>query len=696
MFPMKPTNLGSRQRKSSLFVCSFVVFLAASPVLANEIGGDTGQADSYAAEFFDQFNPQTALDIVNQIPGFNLDAGEEIRGFGAGAGNVLIDGNRPTSKSGGLEDALLRIPASQVVRVELLRGSATTGEASGQSVVANIIRNQDSDTVRWEAELELAPGGYVNPIMEATYSTTIDDWDTSLKINGFRQKQPRDGVVERLSANKALLYSQTETRPATASDIFLSGDARKNFDGSVLQITSRLGWSKYRPQTTRDRFYGRLPDENPDNTFFSDYNSQFYEGELGADFSAPLKNNWTMKIIGLGTHQHWWYSDDTQTQEPVGTFASGSRVDFTRDTYEGILRTTFTKGGNANFRPEFGGEVTYNRLDGSIDIINTDASGVETTSFVPIADVTVQETRGEIFGNILWRPSARLTVESGITVEGSKIKVSRDATNDQSFIFFKPSFSLTYDVSDTVQFRFDARRSIGQLSFNDFVSTANVVDQRVTSGNPELQPDKTTRLSFQTNYLFSDAGTINLELFHEWKNDVLEYIVQPNGIQGIGNAGNARLWGYNAAVTIPVSFLLKGAQVKVVAEDRASNIFDPVIGRTRALTRITAPKLEVNFRHNLPEHAFAWGFGYIGSSTTNYFYVTEIDRTIAHSRWNAFMETSYFDGLRIRLEANQIGKFKENRERSLFDLSRATAPSGFEITNRDQGTLFSLIISGQF
>ncbi|MCC3861101.1 TonB-dependent receptor plug domain-containing protein [Pseudemcibacter aquimaris] len=680
--------------KTCLF--SLGTLLLAPYAIAQDNDINSNDIDSYDAAFFSQFNPQTALDIINQVPGFNIDIGEEIRGFGAGAGNVLIDGNRPTSKSGGLEDALLRIPASGVARVELLRGSATTGEASGQSVVANIIRNQDTNTLRWQTELEIAPGGILNPIVETTFTNQIDEWDTSIKLNGFKQTYPRQGVVERFDSSKELLYSESEDRPSTLSDVFFSGDARRKFNESTLQLNSRLGWSKFKPLTDRKRFNGRLPDDSPDSLFYSDYNSQFYEGELGADFTTPLKNDWTMKIVGLGTHQHWWYTDDTYNESPVGEYSNGKRVDFKRDTYESILRTTFTKGGNPNLRPEIGGEVTYNKLDGSIDITNIDISGAESSVFVPIADVTVQETRGEAFANLLWRPVTELSIESGITVEGSQIKVSRDASNKQSFIYFKPSLSVTYDFSEAFQIRMAARRSVGQLSFNDFVSTANVVDERVTSGNPELQPDKTTRLSLQSSYLYSDAGSINIEVFHEWKNDVLEFILQPNGIQGIGNAGNARLWGYNAALTVPVTNLLKGAQIKIIAEDRASDLLDPVTNENRKLTNISAPKIEINFRQNLTEHKLAWGFGFSARRDVEYFYVTEIDHLRTQSKWDAFIETSYFEGLLVRFEVNGIGKMKEIRERSFYNPSRATLPTGFETTNRRRGTFMSFIVSGQF
>jgi hypothetical protein len=67
---------------------------------------DSKSADARSAEgvqvfegvYFKQYNPVTAADIVNRVPGFDIDDGEALRGFGATAGNVLVNGERPSSK----------------------------------------------------------------------------------------------------------------------------------------------------------------------------------------------------------------------------------------------------------------------------------------------------------------------------------------------------------------------------------------------------------------------------------------------------------------------------------------------------------------------------------------------------------------------------------------------------------------------
>ncbi|MEQ1782238.1 MAG: hypothetical protein ABMA14_12810 [Hyphomonadaceae bacterium] len=65
---------------------------APTPTPVEAKSGDAKAAEGvqvFEAGYFKQFNPVTAADIVNRVPGFDIDDGEVLRGFGATAGNVL-------------------------------------------------------------------------------------------------------------------------------------------------------------------------------------------------------------------------------------------------------------------------------------------------------------------------------------------------------------------------------------------------------------------------------------------------------------------------------------------------------------------------------------------------------------------------------------------------------------------------------
>ena len=84
--------------------------LAQSTEIANT---DEEETVVYTASFFERYSPNTALDMIQQVPGFILDDGSALRGLGAAAGNVLINDRRPSAKQDLSSLILSRIPASR-------------------------------------------------------------------------------------------------------------------------------------------------------------------------------------------------------------------------------------------------------------------------------------------------------------------------------------------------------------------------------------------------------------------------------------------------------------------------------------------------------------------------------------------------------------------------------------------------------
>src|SRR6185503_6711213 len=99
---------------------------------------------SYKPNFFAQFRPNTAFDMITRIPGFSFDGGSFARGFSGTAGNVLIDGQRPPSRNDSLSSVLSRIPASAVIRIDVIRGGAEGIDMQGKAIIANVIRKPDA------------------------------------------------------------------------------------------------------------------------------------------------------------------------------------------------------------------------------------------------------------------------------------------------------------------------------------------------------------------------------------------------------------------------------------------------------------------------------------------------------------------------------------------------------------------------
>lgn len=96
----------------------------------------TGQV--YTPADFARYAPINAFDMLREVPGFAIRESEQRRGLGQATGNVLFNGQRPSSKSDSLYTLLTRIPAGNVERIEILDGAALDIPGlSGQ--VANIV-----------------------------------------------------------------------------------------------------------------------------------------------------------------------------------------------------------------------------------------------------------------------------------------------------------------------------------------------------------------------------------------------------------------------------------------------------------------------------------------------------------------------------------------------------------------------------
>ncbi|WP_373472996.1 TonB-dependent receptor [Sphingorhabdus lacus] len=127
-------------------------FCIISPALAHTEGRSGGTVNvtaiegkrQFRADYFEVYAPVTALDMIRRIPGFTIAEGEGRRGFGENAGNVLIDGDRPSSKSDDIFTILSRIPASEVDYVELTEQAGADAETQGQGQVVNVVRRISS------------------------------------------------------------------------------------------------------------------------------------------------------------------------------------------------------------------------------------------------------------------------------------------------------------------------------------------------------------------------------------------------------------------------------------------------------------------------------------------------------------------------------------------------------------------------
>lgn len=647
--------------------------------------------DTYQASFFDQYSPQNAFDMIQRLPGFSFDQGSDVRGFGGAAGNVLIDGSRPTSKSGGLRAALQRIPAAQVERIEILRGGVSGGEAAGQSTVANVIRKQTGSSGTWTFKIRTAPDGRWAPNLEGALSSKIGEWDTSFDLDIGGWVGYRTALIEDLDATDTLESSSDEILKEENEWLWASGEASRPFAEGKLTLNTRFGGHNWSGDTTREGFIGHLPDANPDDLWMLGETNSRRELEFGADWTRTYANNWKWRLIGLANNRSRKYGFNSEFEEFDDPSENASRFVQDRKQSEYILRTTYglTAG---KFKPEFGIEGARNQMDSDVEYFE---DGVEQE--LDAANITVQEYRGEAFATFNYQLTQKLTLDGGITYEASQIKVSGDADNKQTVKFWKPRLSATYSFNDDIQLTLEAEREVGQLNFNLFAASANAADDRETGGNVELRPDTKWRTSATLDWKFSERGSLKVESFYQWRSDILEEIVLESGSVGRGNAGDATFYGVEAEATIPTDGIIKGGLLELRYNRRGSSFEDPILGgMTRNISWYTPEWFGAEFRQDLTDAKISWGVEYNGKFTDRGFQVDQISQFQGNGRFEVFVETTRYLGMKMRLEVNNVNTGNFTRTRFLYDPDRGGDFTGAEVAHRKRKPQFRFELSGTF
>ena len=667
-----------------------IAVATANPAWAQEAPADE---IAYPASFFAEYSPQTALDIVLRTPGFTLDEGDDVRGFGAAAGNVLIDGARPSVKGDGLEAFLARIPADRVLEVRLIR-NAQTAEAQGQALILNIIRRPVETSGAWTAGLEQTGSGPVVPFGSLSFAGAALGFEGSFEVEFVVDETPIRTRRAFSAADGALLANWAERRVERFEQLTLSGDARRPVFGGVLALTASGRVQRF-ALDRESRIYAFRPAGGaPDG--FAPFAQE--EDEYGLDFGADYSLSFgdvDAKLVGLVSFESETEEQRDSRRSAAFALVQAQTLASEREALEAVLRSSAAWGLGSAWRFEAAAEVAYNQLDSRLAVTQDLGAGPVPVA-LPGAATVVEETRGEALLTFAYAPPGRLRFDGALGGETSEIAVSGDAQNSQSFTFFKPRASLSYDLGGGATARLGAERRIGQLDFGDFAASAGLFDGVSAAGNPALGPETAWVYSLDLDWRRDDGFAVTVEAFHEEREGVLEQVALPSGGFGVANAGAATVTGFTVSLDLPLDAVIPGGEFSLYGESSDSVFRDPLTDRDRLLTDFGQSFVEASFRHDPPNLPLSWGLTWRGPSGRTGYRIDEQDLRTDSAQIGGFMETNALFGLRTRLELRNLGTARFQRERRRFTPDRSGTLSGIERRFATYGAVVSLEISDQF
>jgi len=551
----------------------------------------------YAPEFFAEYRPVTALDMIGRIPGFQFDGGTSARGFAGTAGNVLIDGERPPTRSDALSTVLSRIPASQVLRIDIVRAGAGGIDMQGKVVVANVIRRPDGGvTGAVTTGLAFTDQGRLQPSVSAQIQRQRDGRSMDGSIRYSAGSQETDSTRERRTPAGDLLLiglddGEVDYASGEATGVYegpLAGgrvraNALINYNGSQYQSTDRL------------IFPGGVEDNASD--------SVRWRGEAGLRWTRSLPHGMNLEMVGFQSITQ----DDYDSIYDTPSFTSRSLGD--ERAGESIVSAAVkfaplaTAWGEVSL--ETGSEVALNWVDSGTAYTFNDSP-----LLLPGDDTRVEELRNESFITGLWAARPNLSIEANLRYELSRITASGTAGGAETTLdFLKPRLVATWTPRprDTVTLRIV--KTVEQLSFGAFTASAAFSTGIFGRGNPDIQPAQIWASNARYEHLVGTQGSFVVEYLHEDFDDVLGatvvYEIPPGGtvpvpFNIVRNVGEARRDRVTLSSRQPLDGLgLTGGLLSGQIYYRWSNTQDPVTLLDRRLSGEQAVGWSLSLSQNL-------------------------------------------------------------------------------------------------
>jgi hypothetical protein len=651
----------------------------------------TSERVAYDAAFYAAFSPRTALDMVKQTPGFVLAEEQDARrGFSGAVGNVLVDGRRLSAKSQTPSDVLQRIAAGEVVRIEILRGSQVAGDASGAAVLANVVRTPSAGGGAWGLGFELANRDRPAPNGWFAWGGRRGVTEYSLGGNSYALQRDLPGE-RRVYDDAGRLTSRRHDRsPREFAEYTLNGQVGRPLAGGVLSITGQVNYSRYHDDSTL--LTTALDGTQIENEAIP-YTESDRVGEAGINYQHAI-GAWDLELAALLTRkQH--ASNVTATHfDANDTQDSLFRRDLEQDSGENILRATLARELDRG-RFETGAEIAVNTLDGSSRLTMDFGAGPQV---IPLLNdnLRVRENRAEAFVSHSLRWSAAWSLESRLAAETSRLSFTGDTDKSVSLSYLKPRVQLTRAMG-AHQLQMRVFRDVGQLDFTDFVSSAELADQTVSGGNPDLRPQTAWAAELSGDFRFTKAA-LSARLFHHWLDDVNDFIPVSTADRRLdvpGNIGRGSLDGLELALRVPVKWL-PGGSLSVSSLLQEADVRDPVTGARRGISELVERRVKAEFRQDLQSSKFAWGASFVGESAVASWRLDEIDRKGKSGSLDLFVEAAALRGLRLRLSMVSVLGDPETRARHFFEPDRAGRLSGRETGQRLPGYWWLLSASGSF
>lgn len=684
----------------------------------------------YPADYFTEYAPITAKDMVDRIPGAGNasggggggprgggNPGSGGRGLGGGGGDnqVLINGKRTAGKDNDTNTMLARINASQVDRIELIRGTSGALDVRGGAQVINVILFEElsNTSISYEANVDR----YADHKTQPGGSLSISGQSGALNYLFAAQAEPRydhyiskeSSILGNFQPNDKIREDRIREQTSYQYTTNLGYDLSAS---SSIRLNALYGVNDN--QTDLDRVTTNLR-VNPQTLSYEreDIPADNQNWEIGGDYELVRGGGDRFKVLFITNER-----DQSSVRERYRVNADGSE---TKNLFlnsgsiaqERIVRSSYTTTFGGGQDIEFGLERAQTILDSHLRLATLSTTGTPSAAFgglvpqnVANANTKVEEIRYEPFAIHNWQINSRMSLESSLVYETSELTQSGDVNKSRDFDFWKPKVDYRFDVTPLFQLRGMVEFDVRQLSFSDFVASSDNEDNdaNTEAGNANLEPETWINADFDAQYrLPDDIGVVSARINFMRHFDKIERIdiSSPTTLAATnGNIGDGDMWQLILRSSIRMKMIdMPNLLVTANFTVRDSEIKDPFLGIDRRFTNYERGRLDVGFRHDLPQWRMNYGVSWNNRFDGNIkrYDLEDIELTAGDPMVMAFVEFVRFGNTTFRFDIRNATDNLQCRERQRF-VGRISNNILEEIEDQcgGSGRVLSLKINGTF
>ena len=585
----------------------------------------------YDQAYFRQYNITNAADAIKRIPGVeNLSSGNNSyepgdnnkrRGFGSSGTQILINGERQSSKSNNIIKTLERINADSLIRIEVIRGTEAGLDVRSDGVIVNIIvdGNLSKDSGTWSAALGYLTSGSSNWRGIGSWSTKIKKTDIILgfeRIGDLNSRKYNEFTVDQ--EQSLLYYRLRETIEYQSSNRVNIDLNSKINDKSTIRINT-LVWFNGKENAPQIQEYFSPSDTN-NKAFYKKINWDRREDndgwEFGGDWEHQINKNHSLKLRVVLTEENEDQNDISFLDDTENSYNNSTETNIRKEN-ERIIRLSFNKLIGKNSSLEYGLESAYNKLNRIFNLRFFDSNSIETNAGLINTSGLVEEDRYEGFLSYNLPLSEKIRAELALNYEWSEISQSGDVNLSREFKYWKPRIDIKWDYKKNRQIRFNIERNVGQINFDNFISSYDQFEETIRAGNPDLRPETSWKFKLEHEWrLPNDGGVITLKGSAREIDGPVDRL-PIDGYAGIGNLGSGERTKATIDGSIRINKLLQGGVFRFSGYLQSSEVIDPVTNIKRDFSWYKRWQTMIGLRQDVPGGKYSWGLTYRSQSQFN-------------------------------------------------------------------------------